>query len=79
MINNNQKYAKVEGYPNLLRDLSTNAIINTDSITSNHYTVLKNRKVDEKNRIDNIEVELKELKTSINEIKCLLRGLVNEL
>lgn len=77
MINENIKYAKVEGHPNLLRDLSTNAIVNTDSISSGHYTMLKNRKISEKNRIDNLEFELFELKSSINEIKCLLKDLVN--
>lgn len=77
MMYNNQKYAKVEGHPNLLRDLSTNAIINTDSITSNHYTILKNRKNNEKNRIDNVESQIGELKESINEIKSLLRELIN--
>ncbi len=77
MINDDIKYAKVEGHPNLLRDLSTNAIINTDSISSGHYTMLKNRKILEKTRIDNLETELSELKSSINEIKCLLKDLVN--
>lgn len=78
MTNKDIKYAKVEGHPNLLRDLSTNAIINTDSISSGHYTMLKNRKISEKTRIDNLESELCELKSSINEIKCLLKGLINE-
>ena len=77
MIHNNTKYAKVEGHPNLLRDLSTNAIINTDSISSDHYTMLKNRKISEKVRVDNLETELFELKSSINEIKCLLKDLIN--
>jgi formiminotetrahydrofolate cyclodeaminase len=78
MINQNIKYAKVEGHPNLLRDLSTNAIVNTDSISSGHYTMLKNRKISEKTKIDNLESELCELKSSINEIKCLLKDLINE-
>jgi hypothetical protein len=74
---NDVKYAKVEGHPNLLRDLSTNAIINTDSFSSDQYTVLKNKKKTEKNKIENIENELSELKSSIEEIKFLLKGIVN--
>lgn len=71
------KYAKVEGHPNLLRDLSTNAIINTDSFSSDQYTLLKNRRKFEKTKIDKIENELQDLKDSIFEIKTLLREIVN--
>jgi len=72
-----RKYAKVEGYPNLLRDLSTNAIINTDSFSSDQYTVLKNKRKVEKNKIEKIEDELNDLKSSMDEIKSLLKEIVN--
>lgn len=75
MINN---YAKVEGHPRLIRDLKTNAIINTDSISLDNYTTAKLKKENEIKRIDNIENDLNELKNSINEIKQLLRSIVNE-
>lgn len=74
MIN---QYAKVEGHSNLVRDLNTNAIINTDQSELTTYNKLKKRKETELKRIDNIESELKELKSSIDEIKELLRGIVN--
>lgn len=70
-------YAKVEGHPNLLRDLRTNAIINTDKISSTNYNIAKQKKEEEKNRIDKIENELSELKSSIDSIKNLLEDLVN--
>jgi hypothetical protein len=72
-----RKYAKVEGYPNLLRDLSTNAIINTDSFSSDQYTILKNRRKNERNKIEKIEDELDELKSSMDEIKSLLKEIIN--
>lgn len=72
------KYAKVEGYPNLIRDLKTNAIINTDTIALDNYTIAKNKKEKEFQRIDKIENELIELKSSIEEIKMLLRRIKNE-
>lgn len=75
MIN---RYAKVEGHPNLIRDLNTNAIINTDSTSCDNYTMAKRKIENEKTRIDNIESDLIELKSSINEIKQLLRGIKNE-
>lgn len=71
-------YAKVEGHPHLVRDLKSNAIINTDDIALNNYTSIKKRKELEKNKIDSIESELKDLRSSIDEIKELLRGIKNE-
>lgn len=75
MINH---YAKVEGHLNLIRDLKTNAIINTDKIELDNYTIAKAKKEKEKQRVDKIESELIELKSSIEEIKMLLRGIKNE-
>ena len=37
-------YAKVEGHPHLVRDLKSNAIINTDEIALNNYNLIKKRK-----------------------------------
>lgn len=71
-------YARVEGHPHLVRDLKSNAIINTDEVALNNYTLIKKRKELEKNKIELIESELKDLRSSINEIKELLRGIVNE-
>jgi hypothetical protein len=71
-------YAKVEGHPNLLRDLKSNAIINTDKIALDNYTLVKRKKELEIQRIDKMESDLTELKSSIEEIKFLLKGIVNE-
>jgi len=73
-----KKYAKVEGHPNLLRDLSTNAIVNTDKIGFDNYTLAKRKRQDEQKRIDNIEESVSELKSSLEDIKQLLRKIVNE-
>lgn len=70
-------YAKVEGHPNLIRDLRTNAIINTDKISSSNYNIVKQKREEERNRIDRMENELSELKSSIDNIKTLLEDLVN--
>lgn len=69
------KYAKVEGHPYLIRDLSTNAIINTDSKSSLQYLKTRERKNEEQKKINNIESDIEELKSSINEIKQLLVNL----
>lgn len=73
-----KKYAKVEGHLNLVRDLETNAIVNTDEISSNQYDILSKRKELERKKIENIENDLTTLKSSLEEIKNLLKGISNE-
>ena len=70
-----RKYAKVEGHPNLLRDLSTNAIINTDSFSSEQYIKTRERKRIEREKLTSMESEIEDIKSSINEIKHMLRKL----
>ncbi len=76
-MKNQTKYAKVEGHSNLIRDLSTNAIINTDSLSADQYTRLRNRREIEKQKINNIEIEMSEIKSSIDELKHLLRNMLD--
>lgn len=68
-------YVKVKDSQNLVRDLSTNAIINTDKNEYLKYIEEKNRKENDQNKIMNIENELNQLKNDIDEIKTLLRNL----
>ena len=58
---------KVEGEPNLVRDLDSNAIINTNKSEYDKF-VEKSR---QKNKINKIEEEL-------NEIKSLLKQLLKD-
>lgn len=71
------RYAKVEGYPNLIRDLDTNAIINTDSIESLNYErnkIMRKRKDEE---INMIKSDIVNIKSSIEEIKIFLKEIIN--
>ena len=65
------KLVKVEGYPDLYRDMDTGAIINKD--TSGYQQYLSNSS----NR-KNTKKELDQLKNDVNEIKSLLKELINE-
>lgn len=61
----------VEGHKNLFRNPETGAIINTDDIEYNNYVTHREQKRRQKYEIDNIKDE-------INEIKQLLKELLNE-
>jgi hypothetical protein len=72
-----RNYARVEGHSNLVRDLNSNAIINTDNTELIQYNKMKQNRENQSKRISNIESELSELKSSIDEIKQLLRDISN--
>jgi hypothetical protein len=60
----------VKGHPNLYRDDKTGAILNYDNISYNqHLESLHRRDVQKK--------EIEKLKTDIEEIKSLLKEIVN--
>lgn len=72
------EYAKVEGRQNLVRNLETNALINTNSAEYNQYVTLRRMKQNEENKINSLETEIIELKNDLSEIKSLLKCIVNE-
>lgn len=63
---------KVEGHSDLVRDMESGAIINTDNAAYQNYILMRNQKLKEKERIDNLENEM-------SEIKSLLKQLVDKL
>lgn len=73
------KKAKVEGHVSLIRDTSSNAILNTNSIEYNNYITLKRQKENEMFIINNLQNEVNHLKNEITELKSTMRGLLNEL
>ncbi len=60
----------VKGHKGLFRDEESGAIINTNVSEYNNYVDMKNRKQSEKDELDRI-------KSDIQEIKNLLKELVN--
>ena len=62
----------------LLRDPKTNSIVNVNRFQYNNYMKLKQQKEKEKENYYNLEEDLLKVKNDINEIKDLLRRLINE-
>jgi hypothetical protein len=69
-------YIKVKDKDNLLRDKNTNAIINSDYQEYLNYQESYKKKLEEKNRIENIEQQINTLKDDLSEIKVLLKELI---
>jgi len=60
----------VEGHKNLFRDPQTGAIVNNNMNEYSNYKMDRKRKMDQKEELD-------EMKRDIDEIKSLLKQLVN--
>lgn len=58
----------VEGYNNLFRDKKTGAILNKDKSAYNNYIRMKEQKQKEKTEIDNIKKDIEEIKSLLKEI-----------
>jgi len=70
-------YIKVEGHSNLKRDPHTNSIINDNMKEYNEYMKRKNLKSKETDKIQNIEDDLARIKDDMDELKTLIRSLIN--
>ena len=70
-------YLKVEGHSELYRDSTTNSIVNRNTTDYNRYMSQKKTKNEETEKVDTMEQDLTNLKNEINEIKSLLKELVN--
>ena len=76
MLKNN--YLKVKGHDNLVKDVRTGAILNTDlSVVRQHEERMKQVEKEKarEQEINNIKSDINELKSSIGEIKELLVSL----
>ena len=70
-------YIKVKDNENLVRDSKSNCIINTNKSEYDEYLARRKSKQNEKNKVENLERDISTLKSELDEIKNLLRSLVN--
>ena len=68
---------KIEGNKDLARDPKTNSIVNVNDMNYQHYIAARQAKKEKHKQVDNIEEDLANLKSEMNEIKSLLKELVN--
>jgi len=69
--------AKVEGHTNLVRDLKSQAIINTDSDAYARYMARKAKQKVKDDEVRQVIREVNELKNEMREIKNLIIGMAN--
>ena len=68
---------KLEGHSDLARDPKTNSILNVNTTEYEQYVARRSVKNEEIEKSQNVEQELADLKSEMNEIKSLLKELLN--
>ncbi len=68
---------KIDGNKDLARDPITNAIVNINELNYEQYVSIRKLKNKKNQVVDNLEEDLNDLRSEINEIKSLLKELVN--
>jgi hypothetical protein len=72
------EYLKVQGEDSLVRDISSQAILNNNSKEYESYIARRNAALAQKIELERQGMELKELKSDISEIKQLISILINK-
>jgi hypothetical protein len=69
---------QIKDNSNLLRDVNTNSILNSNRSEYENYLRLKSKKESEKERIKFIETEVNQIKSDISEIKNLIKSFIEK-
>ena len=72
------KYIKVKSDISLVRDIESNAIISKNQSEFDKFIKLSEKKYAEKKKFDNMRSDLDSLKQDMNEIKTLLRNIMDK-
>jgi hypothetical protein len=71
------EYTKVKDRSDLARDPNTGSLVNVNNLDYERYVASRKVKTAKTKQVITIEEDLANLKTEINEIKSLLKELVN--
>ena len=71
-------YIKVKSDVSLVRDTNSNAIISKNQSEFDKFIKLSKKKYEEKKKFDNMRSDLDALKKDMDEIKTLLRNIMDK-
>ena len=73
-----EQYLKVKSDVSLVRDIDSNAIISKNQSEFDKFLKLSEKKYAEKKKFDNMRSDLDSLKQDMNEIKTLLKNIMDK-
>ena len=71
-------YLKVKSDVSLFRDKDSNAIVNKNQSEFDKFLKVSQKKYEEKKKFDDMRSDLDSLKQDMNEIKTLLKNIMNK-
>ena len=72
------KYLKVKSDVSLVRDMDSNAIVNKNQSEYDKFIKVSQKKYEEKRKFDNMREDLDTLKNDMEEIKTLLKNIMDK-
>ena len=74
-----KKYIKVEAQDSLVRDMSSNAIVNNNKSEYEDYLRISEQKYKEKKEFEKLKNDVDGIKDDLDEIKSLLKSMHHQL
>jgi hypothetical protein len=71
------EFYEMKGHKDLARDPETNAIINVNNLEYTQYLSRREVKIEKNEKVQTMEEDLANVKSELNEIKSLLKELLN--
>lgn len=72
------KYLRVEGHGSIVRDSSTNAIVDTNDKEYEAYRIRRKKELEASNALKKQAEEIQSLKSELSEIKTILLKMIKE-
>ena len=73
-----ERYLKVESDVSLIRDMESNAIVNTNRSEFDKFMKLSEAKYKEKEEFETLKSDVNAMKNDLDEIKSLLKSIVHK-
>ena len=71
-----KKFVKVESEDNLVRDMSSNAIVNNNKSDFENFLRISEQKYKEKREFEKLKTDVNSMKNDLDEIKSMLKLIV---
>ena len=71
-----KKFLKVEAQDNLVRDMSSNAIVNNNKSEYENFLKASEQKYKEKKEFEKLKTDVNSMKNDLDEIKSMLKSIV---
>ena len=73
-----KKYIKVEAQDSLVRDVSSNAIVNNNKSEYENFLRISEQKYKEKKEFEKLKTDVNSMKNDLDEIKSMLKSIVRD-